>query len=62
MTQSPLHLMHSFGRKCDRCGVMLWPGMEGSKTNYVEDAASYQASPYRCSLAADPYADEFVAA
>jgi hypothetical protein len=58
--QSKGHKMHyrtdegqpygSESRKCDICGTMIWPAMQGEKTPaFTEDRAEYEADPYRCS-------------
>jgi hypothetical protein len=44
----PLHLMHHFGRKCDHCGRMLWPGMLGAAPRWTEDRAGWSAAADNC--------------
>jgi hypothetical protein len=52
----PLHIMHSFGRKCDYCGRMTWPGMPGAAERVTDDRDEWNAAPDNCraALAKDP--------
>lgn len=44
----PLHLMHSFGRKCAKCGRMTWPGMVESAARWTEDSEEWSAATDNC--------------
>ena len=48
MDREPLHLMHDFGRKCDRCGRMTWPGMPGSAPRYTWERSEWESAPDNC--------------